>query len=272
MPEEIKTAQTSEQTSQGGAAAAAEEKEGTSAEFTDSELSPSGEGKEGEQDDGAKNAEDAQSKEKNREFARARREAERKRELERVRYEAIKEALGKNPYTGQPITDAEDVEEYLVMKEISDKGGDPVADYSTHIKEKKRETAKSAAEEKRTKEWYENDRKAFEDKYPDVKFDELIKNERFADYADGKVGKKPISDIYEGFLKFEGKDSAATAGKKAQEIAAQMVANKRASVGALGTPGGAEDGFLTREDVAKMSVAECEKNYDKIIKSMPRWK
>ena len=51
-----------------------------------------------------------------------------------------------------------------------------------------------------------------------------------------------------------------------------MVANRKAAVGSLGSAGGSDVDFISREDAAKMSVQECEKNYDKIIKSMPHWK
>ena len=80
----------------------------------------------------------------NSENARRRREAERQQELKKARYDAIKEAVdGINPYTNKPIVDDIDVEEYLQMKEIKKNGGDPLTDFSQHIKEKQRKKLKS---------------------------------------------------------------------------------------------------------------------------------
>ena len=60
-----------------------------------------------------------QSKEQNSENSRRRRESERQQEMKAVREKAIIDTLnGKNPYTGEPMTDSADVEEYLTMREI----------------------------------------------------------------------------------------------------------------------------------------------------------
>lgn len=274
MPEEIITAQTSgDNASQDGVAGAVTENEGgaASAEFTDN-----GENK-GEGADGNENAEKpAQTKEQNSEFARRRREAERQRELKELRYKTIRETLGgKNPYTEGEIKDDADVEEYLTMKEISERGGDPVSDFAKFQKEKARESAKAAEEGRQSAEWYRNDRAEFVRKYPDVDINELISDEDFAYFAEGKVGKRPLAEIYERYLGTTGKKAAAANDgqieKKAREAAAQMIANKKASVGTLSSSGATDPEFLSKEDVAKMSIAECEKNYDRIQKSMKHW-
>lgn len=247
-----------------GVAAAGGQEGVSTATFEDSASSTS-DPKEG---DGAKGKRPVQDKQKNAEQARRRREAERARENERVRNQAIIEALnGKNPYTGRVMQDAADVAEFLQMREIENKGGDPVTDYSEHQKAKQREERRASEEKEREAEWFRTDREAFTEKYPDVDLDSLVADEDFADYADGKVGRKPLADIYEGFLR-----QSARYEERARTRAAQAVANREASPGALGTAGTGDTGYYTREQVQAMSPAEVKKNLPKINESMKRWK
>lgn len=274
MPEEVvKAAQTSENTQDGAADAAHEnEDDVTDVSFTDSEEpgTPGAEDK-GEKPEAPKNP--PQTKEQNSEFARKRREAERQKELKEIRDNTIIETLGgKNPYTGGEMKDSADVEEYLTMREIEKNGGDPVADFAEHHKKTARQAAKEAENAAREAEWYRRDGEDFAKKHPDVDLMELAKDSAFADYADGKIGRKPLAEIYEGYLKITGENGSGESEQKAREIAAQMVANRKSAVGSLGGAGGGDVDFISREDVAKMSVQECERNYDKIIKSMPHWK
>ena len=140
------------------------------------------------------------TKEQNSENARRRREAERQRELQKAREDAIIETLGgKNPYTNEEMKDSTDVQEYLTMKEIEKNGGDPLADFSKFHKAKEKE--RIAEETKRTQEaeWFAKDREEFATKHPEVNIDTLISNKQFQLYASGKVGKMPMTEIYEGF-------------------------------------------------------------------------
>lgn len=210
----------------------------------------------------------SQSKSTNAEYARRRREAERARELKKEREKAIIETLnGKNPYTGREMKDSDDVEEFLSMREIEKKGGDPVADFPEHQKARAREERLAAEEKEKEAQWFREDRSAFAKKYPDVKLDELIADEDFADYADGKVGTKPLAEIYEGFLR-----QTARFEDRARTRAAQAAANREASPGALGTAGGSDTGFYTPEQVDAMTKEEVKKNLDKINESMKHWK
>lgn len=273
MPEEVITAQTSEATAtQDGVAGAVQNTEETTtdASFTDG-------GNEGVEE-GAKEPVKAdkppQTKEQNSEFARKRREAERQKELKDVRDKTIIETLGgKNPYTDEPMTDSLDVEEYLTMKEIEKNGGDPVADFAKHQKENRRRTSEQEKTEAETREWYRKDGEAFAKKYPDVSLEMLASDAMFQDYAEGKVGKRPLTEIWEGYQKLVGNKGADEGKEKnARQMAAQVIANRKASVGSVANANGGNSDFISREDAAKMSVQECEKNYDKIIKSMPHWK
>ena len=209
-----------------------------------------------------------QSKEQNSENARRRRETERQQEMKAVREKAIIDTLnGKNPYTGEPMTDSADVEEYLTMREIEKGGGDPLADFSKFQKQREREKATKLAEDEKQAEWFKQDREDFSLKYPDVNLEKLIQNEQFQLFAEGKVGNTSLSEIYEGFLKI-----GAEYDKKARQLASQMLANKKASPGALTSPKTPDSTYYTKEQVQKMSQEEVSKNYDAIRASMKKWK
>lgn len=262
------TAQTSAPEAQTTPAASGQTADVNDATFTDTanadEGTPSGDkGKDGKAETGKK----PQSRDTNAEYARKRREAERQRELTETRNKAIIDALGgKNPYTGGDMKDAEDVAEFLTMREIEKKGGDPVTDYSGHVKEQSRVQREKERTEAEQREWYNKDRADFAAKYPDADISALIEDETFRDYARGKVGETPLAEIYEGFLKL-----TAQIEEAANRKAAQAVANSKASPGALGTAGVAEDGFYTKEQVKAMSFKEVQKNLSKIEESMKHW-
>lgn len=219
---------------------------------------------------------DAAEKAKNAEFARKRREAE---EAERIakakedaKVEAIIQAVGKNPYTNEEIKDAEDVAEYLAMKAIDSKGGDPIADYPKHLKEQKRVDKEKKVEEKHiedngpTEEWLANDNKEFAQKHPEVKKEDLKKlfaEPSFQKFAEGKVGKIPMATIYDDYhalmSDFE---------KKAEEKQKRSEANGKASPGPLAGGGNPEPKYYTNEQIKNMSPSEVRKNLTKIKESI----
>lgn len=225
-----------------------------------------------------KPAKKEQSPELNAEFARQRREREEKERIakatEEARIAAIIEAVGKNPYTNEEMKDAEDVREYLAMREIEKSGGNPVEDYSKHQKEQNRAKAKEAKtsteSDEKDSEWFANDKKEFAEKYPeidDAKLKELFDDEAFKAYADGKVGKMPLAKIYEGFKAFEEK----IASKYSDEAEAKMKrieANAKAAVGSLSSPESGEPQYYTNEQIKKMSRSEINKNYAKVLASI----
>ena len=203
----------------------------------------------------------------NSENARRRREAERQAELKKTRYEAIKEATdGVNPYTNEPMVDEVDIEEYLAMKEIAKKGGDPLKDFAKFTKDKQKEELKIKQQEEEQDDWINKDYEDFRAKYPKVDLTELDKDENFKAFAEDKVGKVPMSQIYASY-----QDLVSNIQKKERQEAARLVANAKASPGSLTSPETSDNDFFTREQVAKMSQEEVHKNYDKIRKSMTKW-
>lgn len=236
-------------------------------EFTDTHSEEENKGEESKSTESKKESKPVQTKEQNSEFARIRREQERQRELSEARNNAIIEALdGKNPYTNEPMTDSVDVEEYLAMKEIEKKGGDPIADYSKVQKQKQKDEIAKNEQARSQEEWIKKDSEDFQSKHPEVDLGELINNEVFQKFAEGKVGTTPMAKIYENFVDF-----TKAYEKKAKLQAAQMVANKKASPGTLTSPGQSESGFYSIEDVKKMSAEEMRKNWDKVQASRAKW-
>lgn len=212
-------------------------------------------------------AKEPQSKERNAEEARKRREAERQQELKKARTDAVLEATGGvNPYTGEEMKDADDVEEYLTMKRIEKDGKDPVKDFAGYAKQRERDRRAQEAAREQQEAQVREDIAAFKKAHPDVDTKELLNDEAFSDYADGKIGHKPLTEIYDGYQKLIGKTR-----QTEQEKAAQALANSKASPGSVQNNSTGETDFFTAEQVRKMTAAEVEKNYEKIMKSMAKW-
>lgn len=215
-----------------------------------------------------------QSDEENRRFAQQRREREQKEAVEAAkragRVEAIIELTnGKNPYTDEPMKDAEDVAIYEAMKDIADNGGDPLKDYASY--QKKRAAEKATAE----KESAERARKANEDianfqtQYPDVDLQALSGDADFNYFAAGHLGKEPLVDVYARYMAFRN----AVAGKARDEFKdeqSKIAARDAAAVGSLGSAEQAESEFYTKEQMDKMSPSEMEKNWEKVQASVKR--
>lgn len=194
--------------------------------------------------------------EKNSNFARMRREKERKREEHTEDYDkGMLDAVdGINPFTGEKINDEADLNEYKIMREIAKTGGDPLTDYRKFVKDKSRKEAQETRQQQEQQKRYEDDVNSFQSKYPN-KLKELTKDERFAIFAKGKVGKMPLVDIYEDFVKFNDFVS-----KDATEQAEKMYSNAMSSTGSLSTGDSAgKKGYL------EMSDAEFEKVYQKAL-------
>lgn len=163
---------------------------------------------------------------------------------ERGRLEAYKGKV--NPYTGTEIKDLTDVEVYEDMYKISESGGDPLKDYASYAADKKREDAriKKEQEERQLKAQSEVD--DFSNKYPDVNLTELLNDEQFIDYADGK--DKSLTEVYESYKKF-----TTAFRNKGVEIAKKTIANK------VSSPGSVSSNSETVVDYATMSKEEFEK-------------
>lgn len=264
MEEEKKTAQETEETPEVGGNADIDQIQATETD-NEVEFTDTTEGEVKEQP--PKREEKPLTKEQNSENARRRREAERQREIQAAREQAIIETLGgKNPYTNEEMKDSADVQEYLTMKEIESQGGDPLADFSKFHKAKEKEKIAQQTKEQEEEDWYRKDYADFVTKHPGVDINALIQDKQFQTFAGGKVGTLPLSEIYEGYAEL-----IAEFEKKSKQKAAQILANKKASPGALSSPNGNGESFFTKEQVQAMTQEEVHQNYDKIRASMRKW-
>lgn len=195
-----------------------------------------------------------QSKDENTKFAQIRRKAEQeaaqkygakeKEAYERGRLDSFKGKI--NPYTNQVIEDMTDVQIYEDMIKLAEEGKDPILDYANYIANKQRAIEQKEREQKEAQLKAENEVNDFVKKYPDVNLNDLLKNEEFLDYAEGK--SKPLISIYESFNKL-----STSFRNKAVDVARQTIANAKSSPGSLGS------GADTTVDYESMSSEEFKK-------------
>ena len=152
------------------------------------------------------------------------------------------------------------------MREIEKNGGDPLVDFSKFHKAKAKEKIAEESEKNKQAEWYAKDREDFLSKHPEVNLETLIQDKQFQLFAEGKVGNRPLSEIYEGFAGLVSEYE-----KKAKNIAKQTIANSKSSPGALSGTGDNNSGFYSKETVLKMSEKEIKDHYNDILSSMKKW-
>ena len=187
-------------------------------------------------------------------------EARRQREREKIRNDAIIEAVGTNPYTGEEIKDSTDVEEYLVMKRIADRGGDPVAEYAKELKKALRARNKTYEEQLRI----DSERTEHLANHPEDA--DLLENAQFKRFAE-KLKGVPMTTIIDAYRVA---DNTVEKQKEVAKAVAQANANRKASPGSVkGTAEtvSANEGLYTLEQLKKMTPDEMERNWEKVEKS-----
>ncbi len=221
------------------------------------------------QKEGAVETAPKQDKAKNAEMARKRRERELEEARRQARFEGIKSVLKENPYTKKPIEDDADIEEYLLMQEIAKDGKDPIADYSDYAKKRAREKASSQARKEAVNDKVTKELEEFATVHPSVNVNDVLGDEMFQSFADGKLGKKSLADVYREYLPL--KEAMAAARREAEKnVHADAVA--AAAVGSVTNASAPpEQDFFTKEQVQKMSRKEIHDNYEKIRKSQEKW-
>lgn len=208
----------------------------------------------------------------NRQNAARRRAREREELIRRTRIEAIVEAFdGKNPYDGETMQSAEEVERFLAMKQAraAETSGDAAAPTKNATDAEAENAPIPTTEEGGESDddaWFEADRAAFAAAHPDVDVEALISDGRFCDYAVGKVGVLPLSEIYLGYRELLDQMDA-----QARALASRALANRRATPGALGSTGEVESDYFSPGQVRSMSAAEVKQNYERIRRSMTKW-
>lgn len=234
------------------------------AKFTDTETEEEVKKTETEETKG-KEEKPKQSKEQNKAFAEKRR-AE-KNLKEEAELKVLKEYVGKNPYTNEPIETLRDVKVYKTMKQIDKDGGDPLMDYHKYAG---LEEQKALDNEKAKTENVKNDVKDFINAYPKVDLNELRKDDNFVQFSNKMIGKVPLKDIYEAYESLSGGLKTKAEESAKQEIA-KKIAKEQTSVGNLATSGDAGAPKYTMEQIGKMSKAELNSDWDNVEKSYDYW-
>lgn len=215
------------------------------------------------------------TKEENAANARRRREEELNAKLRAERVNTIIDVLGgKNPYTGNEMTDAHDVEVFERMKRIEKAGGDPIEDYASTLAEEQRQAEKSSRAPTNTKEdfnsWAKKDGEAFRQAHPDVDVSKLFQDETFSTIAEPLLEQHvPMTEIYKLFQETQSNIEIVKqkAKQKIKNEVAGSIANERASAGGLKTKSDNAGSLYTREQLAAMSPEELEANWDKVERS-----
>ncbi len=127
-------------------------------------------------------------------------------EMRGYRKGIIESLGGVNPYTNEKIEDDIDLNIYFKMKSLAEQGSaDPKADFYKEFKRTQKEEIAKKQESENIQKKVDEDIRSFKEKNPDVDFEKLINDEDFLDYADGKLGNKPLTEIYDKYLNFTAK-------------------------------------------------------------------
>lgn len=200
-----------------------------------------------------------QTDEENSKFAAARRKAFEEAETktkskidEAYRKGKVDAYKGKvNPYTNTEIKDISDIEVYEDMYKIAEQGKDPLKDYASYVADKKREETKALQEQQEREERAQKEINEFSKKYPDVNISELLKDEIFIDYVEGK--DKHLIDLYDKFTKLKTEFR-----NKGVETAKKTIANN------ISSPGGLNASAETIIDYENMSREQFLKEVEKV--------
>ncbi len=206
-----------------------------------------------------------QSKEKNKIYAEKRRAEKASRE--ETELNILKEFVGVNPYTNEPIETLRDVKVYKTMKQIEKNGGDPVQDYHKYAGLEEQQARDS---EKTRTEQIKKDVDDFMSAHPNVDLNELNKEKEFVAFSNKMLGKIPLKDIYEAYNGIKN-SLKANAEETAKKEIARKIAKDNTSTGSIGTSGDANAPKYSLEQIGKMSKAEITKNWKDVETSYDYW-
>ena len=227
---------------------------------------------EGSSDDDDKDEEEKKEKEKRakaaerrrreeaREKAKKQREAKERQIREDAKLEAELGIIKTNPYTEQPITDAEDLKIYKLQRELEEEGKDPINDLPQRIALRNRQAAKEAKELAENKQKEETERqskinaeiKELRTKYPKVNTVELANDPLFQKCLEGRAGRWTQVEIYEFYLAEKAKAETEQKEKQAEK-AADNNADK-----ASNPPSSSARGKSAKKTIEDMSDEEFE--------------
>lgn len=190
------------------------------------------EGQDPEDGDEPKKADDEEMRERAKQ-AEMRRERDRKRKEreERIRREAYEEgkragaleSAKSNPFTGKPIKDEHDLSVYRMQQELEEEGKDPMSDLPEKLAEAERMREAQSRKEADDRKKVDDDIREAMAAHPEygnsAKMRELINDPTFSEFADGKLGNRPLKDIISSYKRLIGdgrgkKEEGSDGGKR----------------------------------------------------------
>lgn len=170
-----------------------------------------------DEEDSEKSTKKKQSQEENARQAQARREKEQKEREEKIAKEAYEKGKKEaelnsnkvNPFTETPIEDEYDLKIYKLQEKIKANGGDPIKDLPKELAKLEREQASKSKQEQDAKDKEEEKMKSeikdFRTQYPNVDLKKVLEDPNFNEFAEGKLGKKPLIEVYKSYVGFKQK-------------------------------------------------------------------
>ena len=200
--------------------------------------------------------------------ARRKREAKEKEEAKNKAFqEGVIQGLGGiNPYTNEKIEDDIDYELYNEMKEAEKNGYDPTdtVELNKYRKSLKQEALRQKEAEEKSKLDITKDLEDFVKEHQEIDVKELLKDEKFSEFAEDLVGKLSLNKIYDKFKSF-----SREAEEKAKDLALKKQARESASEGSL--EGNEGEDLYTLDQIKGMSREEIDNNFEKVQRSMQKY-
>lgn len=201
-----------------------------------------------------------QQKSENYKNALKRIEEKKQRELERARQESymqgVKESTGGiNHFTNTRIEDEHDVQMFKMMCEMKQQGLDPIDDLPQYLIQQQRfkaqEVAKAQEAQNAVKQRRANEINDFVKAHGQSAVEKALYDEGFNKYAKPFLDKIPIKEVYENYLSYKNEIET-----KAEELALEKDARRKASSGQLGKKNKTEKSFseMTPEEFHEFSV------------------
>ena len=173
-----------------------------------------------------------------------------------------------DPRTGKKISSVDDVLSFLKGQEDEEIAAEASRTKRSaedirrereakRIGERQMEAERQKEDEKK---YFQRDAADFIDVYGKETFDKLMKDEDFADYADGKIGKRPLTDIFERYQRLSG---------KAERVGREKREDKAARSTGSGSGTGANNGLSTSE---KAALDNWNQRYPNMKMTEAEWK
>jgi hypothetical protein len=192
--------------------------------------------------------------------------------VERAKQEALDTYIAEQGYTwnGKPITTKAEYDQALKEQELTEK-------YKSQ--DLPDEVIQELVENKKFRDQYEQDRKQSEERAK-VESDFQAFLDTFSDTDPKDIPQSVWDEVDKGkslvdaYTRYENQSLKQKLAEleKSKQIEQQNEENAQSSTGAINNKGEGGQAYFTREQVAKMSIEEVNKNWNTINESTKKWK